>query len=151
MGRHPEWAGALAGVLGRRLDRPDLPASERTDLEKQLGRLAQAPPIQDLLADRLKNASAPRAARQSSLQALAWSGLNEKQVPASWILGLATTLDQKPADAELLPLAVVAARALPLPQARAESARHPPPPDRLRLEESRRASLERHWPLFPVA
>ena len=82
VGRHREWAGALAGVLGRRLDRADLPAAERAELEKQLGRLAQAAPIQQLLADRLKDASAPRAARQSSLQAMAWSGLNEKQVPA---------------------------------------------------------------------
>ncbi len=119
VGRHPEWAGALAGVLGRRLDRPDLPPGERAELEKQLGRLAQAAQIQSLLADRLNNTSAPRAARQSSLQAVAWSGLNEKQVPAGWILGLATTLDQTPPDPELIPLAVAAARALPLAQVHA--------------------------------
>ena len=60
VGRHPEWAGALAGVLGRRLDRPDLPRAERAELEKQLGRLAQAEAIQELLANRLINTSAPQ-------------------------------------------------------------------------------------------
>ena len=30
---------ALAGVLGQRLDRADLPAAERAELERQLGRL----------------------------------------------------------------------------------------------------------------
>ena len=125
VGRHPDWAGALAGTLGRRLDRPELPPSERLELEKQLGRLAQAAPIQELLADRLNNASAVRAARQSSLQAVAWSGLNEKQVPPSWVSGLATTLDQNPPDAELLPFAVAAARALPLAQSHAGQLRAP--------------------------
>ncbi len=125
VGRHPEWAGALAGALGRRLDRPELPPSERLELEKQLGRLAQAAPIQALLADRLNDNSAVRAARQSSLQAVAWSGLNEKQVPPSWISGLATILDQNPPDVELLPFAVAAARALPLAQARAGQLRAP--------------------------
>jgi putative membrane-bound dehydrogenase-like protein len=119
VGRHSEWAGALAGVLGRRLDRPDLPTAERAELEKQLGRLAQAAPIQELLANRLSNVSAPPAARQSSLQAMAWSGLNEKQVPPAWISGLAVVLDQKSATAEFISLAVAAARALPLAQSNA--------------------------------
>jgi hypothetical protein len=42
VGRHSEWADALAGVLGERLDRADLPAAERAELERQLGRFAQA-------------------------------------------------------------------------------------------------------------
>ena len=66
VGRHREWAGATAGVLGRRLDRADLSVAERTELEKQLGRLAEAAPIQELLASRLTNVSADprRAAKQ---------------------------------------------------------------------------------------
>jgi putative membrane-bound dehydrogenase-like protein len=118
VGRHGEWAGATAGVLGRRLDRTDLSPAERSELEKQLGRLAQAGPIQELLATRLRDAAAPRTARQSSLQAMAWSGLNEKQVPSSWISGLAATLDSDPPDTELIPLSVAAARALPISHAR---------------------------------
>ncbi len=117
VGRHREWSGATAGVLGRRLDRLDLSPAERADLEKQLGRLAQTAPIQELLANRLKDASAPRPARQSSLQAMTWSGLNEKQVPSNWIRGLATALDGSPVNAQLVPLAVAAARALPLAHA----------------------------------
>ena len=119
VGRHPEWAGALAGVLGRRLDRPDLPAGERAELEKQLGRLAQATAIQELLANRLNDASTLRAARQSSLHAVAWSGLNEKQVPSAWISGLAAALDGGPPNTDLVTLAIAAARALPLAQANA--------------------------------
>jgi putative membrane-bound dehydrogenase-like protein len=119
VGRHPEWASALAGVLGRRLDRPDLPAAERAELEKQLGRLAHAAPIQELLAIRLNDTSASRSARQSCLQAVAWSGLNEKQVPSGWISGLAATLGEIPANAGLAPLAIAAARSLPLRRDRA--------------------------------
>ncbi len=119
VGRHREWAGALAGVLGERLDRPDLAAAERAELEKQLGKLAQAAPIQELVAARLRDGSASRAARESSLQAMAWSGLNEKEVPSGWISGLATTLERDPSHAELYPLAVAAARSLPLPRSTA--------------------------------
>jgi putative membrane-bound dehydrogenase-like protein len=114
VGRHREWASATAGVLGQRLDRADLSPAERSELEKQLGRLAQAGPIQELLATRLQDASAARTARQSSLQAMAWSGLNEKQVPSSWVKGLASALDRSSKNADLIPLAVAAARALPL-------------------------------------
>jgi putative heme-binding domain-containing protein len=106
-------------VLGHRLDRADLPAAERAELERQLGKLAQAPPIQELLASRLKDASATQAARQSSLQAMAWSGLNEKQVPSAWIGALATALDGSPSSTGLAPPAVAAARSLPLPAASA--------------------------------
>src|SRR5205814_2506035 len=92
VGRHREWADALAGVLGARLDRADLPAAERAELERQLGRFAQAAPIQQLLAARLRNATAPLAARRSSLQAMAWSNLKEEDVPPAWIAALASAL-----------------------------------------------------------
>ncbi len=141
VGRHREWAGALAGVLGERLDRPDLSAAERAELEKQLGKLALAAPIQELVAARLRDGSASRSARESSLQAMAWSGLNEKQVPSGWISGLATTLDGDPSHAALFPLAVAAARSLPLPESSASQlspallriAADPKNPDELRL------------------
>ena len=117
VGRHSEWAGALAGVLGQRLDRTDLSAAERSELERHLAHLAQAGPIQDLLAARLRDHSAARAARQSCLQAIAWSGLDQKQVPASWIHALAGTLEADPSSADLIPLSVAAVRSLPLAQA----------------------------------
>jgi putative membrane-bound dehydrogenase-like protein len=114
VGRHREWAGTLAGVLGQRLVRADLAAGERTELERQLGRFAQATPIQELLAARLGDARAPLAARRSSLHAMAQSGLKEKQVPANWIAALAKLLEHDRANAELVPLAVATVRALPL-------------------------------------
>ncbi|MFI5459395.1 MAG: PVC-type heme-binding CxxCH protein [Isosphaerales bacterium] len=114
VGRHREWADALAGVLGERLVRTDLTTAGRTELERQLGRFAQAAPIQELLAARLRDASAPRAVRQSSLHAIAQSGLSEKQVPAKWITALASLLDGDRANAELIPLTVATVRAMPL-------------------------------------
>ena len=77
VGRHPEWAGALAGFLRERLTKGDLPAAERAELERQLARFAAAPAIQALLAERLADASAPRRSGSSSLQAMARSGLKE--------------------------------------------------------------------------
>ncbi len=114
VGRHREWAGELAGVLGQRLDRADLAPAERSELERQLGRLAQAAPIQELLAARVQDSSASPEARRSSLQAITWSGLNEKEVPAVWIKGLASALESDRSHSDLVPLAVAAARALPL-------------------------------------
>ena len=78
VGRHRDWAVALAGVLGERLVRIDLPPADRAELERQLGRFAQAAPIQRLLAARLRDAFAPPAARRSSLQAMAWSNLKAR-------------------------------------------------------------------------
>jgi putative membrane-bound dehydrogenase-like protein len=119
VGRHREWAGALAGALAERLDRPDLPAAERAELERQLGRFAQAAPIQQLLAARLRDASAPPVARRSSLQAMAWSNLKEKDVPPAWIAALARVLGGGPADAPLVAPAVATLRALPPPKDKA--------------------------------
>jgi len=119
VGRHRDWARALAGVLGERLDRADLPAAERTELERQLGGFAQATPVQQLLAARLSDAAATYATRQSCLQAMAQSGLSEKDVPASWIAALAGVLDIRQRDAKLVALAVEAIRALPIPKAKA--------------------------------
>jgi putative heme-binding domain-containing protein len=113
VGRHSEWADALAGVLGERLDRADLPAVERAELERQLGRFAQAAPIQQLLAARLRNTSAPLAVRRSSLQAMAWSNLKQKDVPPAWVAALASALDGDPTGAPLVAPAVATLRTLP--------------------------------------
>jgi putative membrane-bound dehydrogenase-like protein len=114
VGRHRDWAGTLAGVLGERLVRTELANGERTELERQLGHFAQATPIQELLAARLRDASAPMAARQSCLHAMAQSGLKEKQVPASWITALVNLFDGDRSNAELVAQAVATVRALPL-------------------------------------
>ena len=113
-GRHPEWAGALAGVLDQRLVHGAVSATERAELERQLGRFAGSTAVQDLLAARLRDPSAPLPARRSSLQAMSWSGLNEKQVPPGWLSALASVLDGSPSNADLVPRAVATIRSLPL-------------------------------------
>lgn len=116
VGRHRDWADALAGVLGERLDRGDLAAADRAELERQLGRFAQAAPIQKLVAARLTSSAASRETRQSCLHAMAQSSLTEKEVPASWIDALAKTLGEGQPDAQLIGLTVAAVRSLPIPQ-----------------------------------
>jgi putative membrane-bound dehydrogenase-like protein len=119
VGRHSDWAPALAGVLGERLSLIDLPPADRTELERQLGRFAEAAPIQRLLADRLRDAFAPSAARRSSLQAMAWSNLKAEAVPREWIEAVASVLEGDPATLELVTPAVATLRALPLTRERA--------------------------------
>jgi len=110
VGRHPEWGGALAGHFRRRLGTSALSAVERADLEMQLDRLASAPEIQELLADRLRDAAASPDERASALAAMARSGL--KEIPVGWIAGLAEVLGgDEPA---LVAPAIVAVRALPI-------------------------------------
>src|SRR5262249_28458044 len=119
VGRHPGWANALAGVLGERLDRTDLTTAERAELERQLGRFAHAAPIQQLLAARLQNPFTPLSVRRSSLQALAWSNLKEKDVPPAWVAALSSLLDGAPANAPLVAPVVATLRALPPAQDKA--------------------------------
>ena len=119
IGRHPGWAGALAGVLGERLGRIDLAPAERTDLEHQLGRFAEAAPIQQLLAAPLRDAFAVSAARRSSLQAMAWSNLKAETVPTAWVVAVAGVLEGDPATSELVAPAVATLRALPLTREKA--------------------------------
>jgi putative membrane-bound dehydrogenase-like protein len=107
--RHPEWGGALVGFLRDRLDAAGLSDAERAELEDQLARFARATPVRDLLAERLREGS-PRATRLTALRAMARSGLRE--VPASWVSGLALVLSGH--DAGLTRQAVSTARGLPL-------------------------------------
>ena len=119
IGRHRDWAVALAGVLDERLMRSDLPPADRTELERQLGGFAQAAPIQRLLAVRLQDASAPLAARRSSLQAMAWSNLKAPAVPREWVEAIVGVLGGKPAAPELMAPAIAALRALPVAREKA--------------------------------
>lgn len=111
VGRHPEWGEALAGRLGEWLDDASLPADRRRGLEQQLASLSGSPAVEALLASRLGDGKAPAVARASALRALARSG--RKEVPDAWIAGISGVLAAR--DAESLPLAVDAARALNVP------------------------------------
>ena len=74
IGRHSEWAGALAGFFGDRLKNGKLSVAEQAELERQLARFASAPPIQSLLAENLSDPTAPPSARFICLRAMAGSG-----------------------------------------------------------------------------
>ncbi len=67
----------------QRLARADLAAGERAELERQLGRFAEAAPIQRLLAERLRDPSVSPAERLSCLAAMSHSGLKRGRCRAS--------------------------------------------------------------------
>jgi putative heme-binding domain-containing protein len=110
-GRHPEWGATMSGFLRDRLG-GELAAAERADLERQLARFARSAAIQQLLAERLRDGGASRAARQVVLRAMAQSSLRE--APAVWLAALREILDG--GNAELTHEAVVTVRALRLPK-----------------------------------
>jgi putative membrane-bound dehydrogenase-like protein len=110
LGRHPEWADALAGFLRDRLRSTRLTDADRFALERQLARFAGATAVQALLATQVADASAPVTTRLSGLKAMAQSGL--KDVPQSWTDALAKALGETNTD--LLNQSVATVRALPI-------------------------------------
>ena len=90
IGRHPEWAQALAGFFRARLKKGGITPDESSELQRQLARFVQAKEIQDLLAERLADATTPAAVKLLVLRAMAQSSL--KELPASWITQLAKVL-----------------------------------------------------------
>lgn len=114
LGRHPEWGDALAGLLRARLGRAGLSPEERVELEGQLARFAGSGPIRDLLAEALRDASATPDRRISVLRAMAGSGL--KEMPESWVVGLADVLGS--GDEATVRQAIATVRALGLPRDR---------------------------------
>jgi len=111
VGRHPEWAGALAAGLRDRLAKAEtLSPAERTDLAHQLAQFAQAEPIRDLLADRLRDAATPKETARVVLEAMAESG--SKDVPEAWIGGLVRIVAGR--EVELTRRAIATIRVLPI-------------------------------------
>jgi putative membrane-bound dehydrogenase-like protein len=109
VGRHPEWAGAVAGLLETRLKAAgSLAAAEAEELRGQLSRFAGAPAVQALLARQA--AAADPASRRLALGAMARAGL--KAAPAAWAAALVEALREP----ETIDDALAAARALPVPQ-----------------------------------
>jgi putative heme-binding domain-containing protein len=110
VGQHPAWGGALVGHFRRRLGASELPAEERAELERQLGRLASATEIQELLGTRVQDAAASPVERDTALVAMAGSGL--KKIPAGWIAGLVEVLNGD--ESSLIAPAIAAVRAMPI-------------------------------------
>ncbi len=106
--RHPDWGGALAGFLRERLAAKGLTAAEQDELVQQLARFARATATQELLAQLLRDATAPREARRLVLRAMAGAGLRD--APDAWLAGVASILSGS--DDELTREAVATARTL---------------------------------------
>jgi putative heme-binding domain-containing protein len=111
--RHPEWGGALAGILRDRLSAANVPAKEQDELARRLARFARSAAIQDLLARTVRDAESSRQARHIALRAMAQAGL--RQAPETWVNALAQALAGK--DDESVREAVSAARAVAVPKA----------------------------------
>lgn len=112
-GHHPEWGGALAEFYRRQLAVMSRSAGELADLQAQLGRLAPAMAVQDLLAATAADATVSAEPRLLALRAMAAAGL--KEAPAPWLATLVALLGGS--DAKLTRQAVATARALTLPKA----------------------------------
>ncbi len=114
--RHPEWGTELAGFLRERLTAKDLTAAQREELAGPLARFARTAAVQDFLAERLRDAAAPRDSRRVALRAMAQAGL--KETPEAWTAAVTQVLDGD--DAELVREAVSTARTWPAPKQRPE-------------------------------
>jgi putative membrane-bound dehydrogenase-like protein len=110
--RHPEWGEQVAKFLRHRLADKNLSAPEREAWAKQLGHVARAGAVQQLLAEQVGDSFATAATRRLALRAMADSRL--KPIPESWIAALAEILGEN--NAELTGEAVTTLRSLPLPK-----------------------------------
>ncbi|OWK43882.1 hypothetical protein FRUB_03481 [Fimbriiglobus ruber] len=114
VGRHPEWADALATHFRAllTLDNQKETGDASSDLTLQMARFARAKSIQTLLAERVKDGVLPVQARQAALRACGLAGL--KEPPAEWYAAVATAArDENP---DLVRTAIELARTLPAPK-----------------------------------
>lgn len=103
--RHPEWGPDLAVWCRQRLRAP-VPPGERVALQELLARLAQAPAIQELLAQELSQGTPEE--QRFLLEVLPQTSL--RQIPASW----RTALEQLLTSRQLLAQSLAALEQLPL-------------------------------------
>jgi putative membrane-bound dehydrogenase-like protein len=107
--RHPEWGGALAGTLRRRLTAPGQTPAQRDELAGRLARFARSTAVQTFLAEQVRNSAAAPEACRVALKAMAQAGLRD--APDAWLSTLTHVLAG--ADPGLIGEAVRAARSLP--------------------------------------
>lgn len=112
VGRHPEWGGALAGLLRQRLTGAAIAEADRHEFQRQLAQFAKHGEVQTLLSDVVGDAQASSTARGLALGAMRDSGL--KDPPAAWFTALAAALQSS--DAEIVAAAVGTARAIAWPK-----------------------------------
>ncbi|AGA31097.1 PVC-type heme-binding CxxCH protein [Singulisphaera acidiphila] len=116
-GRHPEWAGTLVGSFRQRLYEKGKVPAEGDELSGQLARLAHSTPIQELLAEPLRDAAASPETKRIALRAMAESGLRDAF--SAWESGLIEVLSGD--DLALTRQAIATSRALQTPKTRSPS------------------------------
>jgi HEAT repeat protein len=79
IGRHPEWAGALAGCFRDRLIKGKLTAVDQAEFERRLASFVAAPAIQSLLAGASLMPRLPR--RSSSAASRRWPNRGSSMYP----------------------------------------------------------------------
>jgi putative heme-binding domain-containing protein len=89
----PEWAGAVAGLVGQWLARGDLPSSRREALRTALLAFCKDSTVQELVAQALRTESTPTATRLLLLEVMSQAPLDK--LPAAWISELGRGLDQR--------------------------------------------------------
>lgn len=110
VGRHPEWGGALAGFLKRRLaNSSSLNEVDQSELAKLLSQFAGTSGVGDLLAATVQDATALRSSRLIAIEAIRKSGF--KELPVTWYASLSSLI--APEDPELLSRALLALRSFP--------------------------------------
>jgi hypothetical protein len=105
IGRHPEWAGALARFCQERLDTGSISASDLHALEPALARAASAEPVQEFLTNTFRRRSSE--ARAMALRVMARAKL--QTTPKEWESCVLQTLLE---GGETLPLSLAVARDL---------------------------------------
>jgi putative membrane-bound dehydrogenase-like protein len=106
--RHADWGAQVVAPLRARFA-AQLSDADLASLEQQLGKLAHAPEVQELLAERLADGKAPLPQRRAVLRAMTNSGL--KSLPPTWARAIEAVLADAGA-APLVPDAVACLRKL---------------------------------------
>ena len=111
-GHHSEWGTALAENFKSRLSDGRDAETERTELERQLGRFARTGSVQQLLAKVAGDSNAAGPARITALRGMSASSL--KETPSAWMTAIIEALGSS--DAKVQRQAVSTARAVPTPK-----------------------------------
>jgi putative membrane-bound dehydrogenase-like protein len=90
---HPDWGGAVAGLLRQWAARPALDEAGRDALREAVRAFAANPEIQELVAQSLRGQDTPLTTRLLLIEATSRTSL--KELPASWCDALARSLEER--------------------------------------------------------
>jgi putative heme-binding domain-containing protein len=118
LNRHEEWGGELVEWFRDEMSRlppePNDESAAANELRSLLVSFASHPAVGQLLTDTLIQTGSTSAARRLTLQVIAAAKLSHS--PPQWRAAVASAIDGR--DPSLVPLAVAAARELPVPPKR---------------------------------